>query len=110
MNIDQKALLKTSIQRKIKRLTTEIEELKEVTKPVVPENSIGRLSRMEAINSKSVAEASLRNCENRLKKLKRSLQNISNADFGLCIKCKQPIQVPRLKLMPESEHCVKCAR
>lgn len=110
MNTEQKTLLKNSIARKIKSLGREIEELKEVTKPVAPENAIGRLSRMEAINNKSVAEASLRNCEDKLKRLKRSAQQIDRPDFGLCLKCKQPIQFQRLKLMPESERCVSCAR
>ena len=37
-----------------------IEDFKEMTQPVAPDNAIGRVSRMDAINNKSVAEAGLR--------------------------------------------------
>lgn len=110
MNEQEKSILKKSIVNKIERLSSEVEELKEFTKPVAPENAIGRLSRMEAINNKSVAEASLRNCEAKLKKLKMALSEIEKSDFGVCRKCKDPIPFMRLKLMPESSHCVNCAR
>ena len=50
-----------------KRLIKEIEtthhkiiEYSELCKPIPPENSIGRISRMDAINNKSVIEAALR--------------------------------------------------
>lgn len=109
MNDEERNTLKSSIERKIKKLSREINELKEFTKPVAPENAIGRLSRMEAINNKSIAEASLRNCEGKLKKLKKALQDIDQKDFGHCIKCKNEIPFMRLKLMPESSFCVKCA-
>ena len=33
--------------------------MKEATKPISPENNIGRISRMDAINNKSVAEAAM---------------------------------------------------
>ena len=110
MTNEEKTILKNSISRKIKRLTTEVNELKEFTKPVAPENAIGRLSRMEAINNKSVAEASLRNCEGKLKNLKQALNDIDTPDFGNCRKCKRPIPFMRLKLMPESSFCVNCAK
>ena len=35
-------------------------EYTELCKPIAPENSIGRVSRMDAINNKSVVEAALR--------------------------------------------------
>ena len=35
-------------------------DYKEITKPIAPENAIGRISRMDAINNKSVTEAALR--------------------------------------------------
>lgn len=109
MKEEERLLLKTSIERKLKRLTREAEELKEMSKPVAPENAIGRLSRMEHINAKSVAEASLRNCEKKIKGLRNALNNIADEDFGKCSKCGKEIALGRLKLMPESSRCVSCA-
>ena len=109
MKEEERKLLEQSIRRKLGRLEKEIIELKELTAPVAPENAIGRLSRMEAINSKAVAEASLRNAEKRFKALVNALKKLNDPDFGLCITCKNEIPFQRLKLLPESTHCVKCA-
>ena len=38
-----------------------ITEYTELCKPIAPENAIGRISRMDAINNKSVVEAALKN-------------------------------------------------
>ena len=50
MAIENKNKLKAKIRATIETLKVKIEELKEVTKPIAPENAIGRISRMDAIN------------------------------------------------------------
>jgi DnaK suppressor protein len=64
---------------------------------------------MDAINNKSVTEAALRQAEEKLNKLKYVLTKIHDDDFGLCAKCKKPIPIGRILLMPQSRHCVNCA-
>ena len=102
------------IEKKIKRKLDILEEdiiyLKETTKPISPENAIGRVSRMDAINNKSVAEESLRKALDREGKLKEALSNLYNKDFDNCQKCKKEIEFKRLSFMPESRRCSKCAR
>lgn len=41
-----------------------METLEDSCKPIAPDVAIGRISRMDAINNKSVMEASLRNANN----------------------------------------------
>ena len=48
------------IKEEILKTTDSIEHYKELTKPIAPENAIGRVSRMDAINNKSVNEAALK--------------------------------------------------
>ena len=86
-----------------------IEHLKEETKPISPENAIGRVSRMDAINNKSVVEASLRQIIKKLSKLKIALSKIENKDFGKCMNCGRDIQEKRLLFLPQSDRCVRCA-
>lgn len=86
-----------------------IEELKEQTKPISPENSLGRITRMDAINNKSVNEAALRQAKIKMDRLETALQKIELPDFGVCVRCKKPIQAKRLMFMPQSARCVKCA-
>lgn len=46
-----------------------VEKFKEITKPIAPENSIGRVSRMDAINNKGVKDSTLNMAELKLKNL-----------------------------------------
>lgn len=106
----EKNQLKEIITNQISELEKEIESLKENIKPISPDNAIGRLTRMEAINEKSVKEANLRNAEARIIKLQESLGKIDDpdSDYGICLECDEPIPFARLKAIPESTICVKC--
>lgn len=86
-----------------------IKEYKDMTKPISPNVAIGRISRIDAINNKSVTEATLRQAELKLSKLKIVLSKVGSDDFGICLKCKQAIPIGRILIRPESLHCVNCA-
>ena len=109
MNQSDKIKIQEKISQEIEKTTNNILKYKKMCKPIAPDDSIGRVSRMDAINNKSVLEAALRKAENKLKKLKIVKTEIHNINFGFCIKCKNPIPVPRLILIPESKNCVNCA-
>ena len=102
-------ILKSHILENIQKQKAELDQLENNTTPISPENSIGRISRMDAINNKSVVEASIRNRKRKLAKLQVALSKLSNEDFGMCGTCKKPIQIKRLMLMPESDQCINCA-
>ena len=97
------------IKEQIQKYELDVIETQKMTQPVAPENSIGRISRMDAINNKSVMEASLRNKISKLNKLKVALIKIDEEGFGYCSECKNVIQEGRLMYMPESTKCVRCA-
>ena len=101
----------------IKRIEEEIEEsrlmvekYKDLTKPIAPENAIGRVSRMDAINNKSVNDAALRKAEAKLKNLEVALTKVDDTDFGICIRCKNEIPLGRIMLLPHAVTCVNCAK
>lgn len=97
------------IAEEISKTEASILHYKELTKPIAPENAIGRISRMDAINNKSVNEAALKQAEQKLKNLKIALSNINDTDFGLCFKCHSQIPIGRILLMPHTRYCVNCA-
>lgn len=107
---DQKKFIETKILKKIVRAEEDVNFLKERTKPISPENAIGRVSRMDAINNKSVAEESLRQAIDKLARLKEARTNINNDSFDQCQKCKKTIAFKRIAFMPESRRCARCAR
>ncbi|MFC0263730.1 TraR/DksA family transcriptional regulator [Fontibacter flavus] len=85
-------------------------EYQEMTKPVVPDVAIGRISRMDALNNKAVIESALRQAQEKLNKLKYVLSKIGSEDFGICMKCRTQIPVGRILIRPESMYCVNCAK
>lgn len=106
--LDKKAL-KVRIKEEITKTEKSILDLEELTKPISPENAIGRISRMDAINNKSVNEASLRQSKEKLSKLKRAIDRLDDDNFGICTQCKQSIPIGRIMLMPQAVKCVNCA-
>ena len=79
-----------------------------MSKPIAPDNAIGRLTRMEAINAKSINDANIRTAKIRLMNLEKALERINDPDFGICQICKKQIPLKRLMLVPESNACVQC--
>ena len=110
MTEEKKAELLEKIKITIQQTERKIESFAEASKPVAPENSIGRISRMDAINNKSVSEAALRTAKRKLAKLQHALSKLDDPSFGNCSNCSHPIQQKRLMFMPESTLCVRCAR
>lgn len=104
-----KTEVKEKLKAEISKTEKQILEYRELTQPVEPENAIGRISRMDAINNKSVTEAALRKADKKLASLKEALSLIDDPAFGICIKCGDPIPLGRIMFMPQARTCVKCS-
>ena len=109
MQETQKEALVQKMHAEVGRLKIEVVRLKEITKPVAPDDSIGRLSRMDNIVNNSVNTAALAKAESRLAGLEYVLRNVDDPDFGYCMECGEPIPHARLMAMPGATLCVKCA-
>jgi DnaK suppressor protein len=109
MTDEDRQKLKDKIIQEIDSLKVNIPSLEEASKPVSPDNAIGRLTRMDAINAKSIHEASLNAARIKLSKLERALVKINDPDFGICAQCEEPIPEGRIMIMPEATLCVRCA-
>lgn len=108
MNEGERQALEQAVRDEMATLRTDIERLSEEVKPIPPDRAIGRLTRMEAINSKSMSEANLRKAKVRLKRLEEALDRLDDEDYGICLSCERPIPIKRLLLVPESTRCVVC--
>ncbi|MEJ4088634.1 TraR/DksA family transcriptional regulator [Galbibacter orientalis] len=99
-----------NVFKEIHKLEGKVTLYRSLTAPISPDNAIGRVSRMDAINNKSVMEASLRETEKRIAKLHQLLDRINDTDFGICIRCKKPIPEKRLMIIPETKFCIECSK
>lgn len=109
MTENEKKEIKKIIDDQIESVRDEIEELKELTKPVKLDASVGRLSRMDAINNKAINDKQLREKKSTLQKLERAQERCKEGKLGICLKCGNEIPYGRLKFMPYTTRCVKCA-
>ncbi|MDZ7650927.1 MAG: TraR/DksA C4-type zinc finger protein [Cytophagales bacterium] len=109
MSPEQKEMLKVAIEKKIEESEQSVKDLREATKPMGLDSSIGRISRMDYINNKAVNEAELQKAENNLVALRRWLSIYDTEQFGKCTRCGQEININRLLLIPSSTRCINCA-
>ena len=108
MNTNDKKKLQLSIEENLAVLEIDIERYIEATKPIAPDCSLGRLTRLDSIQSKSINEAGLSKARNMKKNYERALADIDSDSFGICKRCNLEIPLERLKIMPTSTICMKC--
>ncbi|GET23408.1 TraR/DksA family transcriptional regulator [Prolixibacter denitrificans] len=109
MTKEDREKLRETMTTKVAGLKEELLDLKELTRPEAPDCAIGRVSRMDAINNRSVNEAAMRNKQLKLSKLEEALEKIDSPDFGKCTRCGEEIPWGRIAIMPESTLCIRCA-
>ena len=108
MDKQQAKEIEKLIRKEIEKTEKSIEDYKEMTQPIEPDDAIGRVSRMDAINNKSVMEAALRSAQRKLNDLQDVLRRVNGNDFGICINCKKPIPIQRILLVPQAQICMNC--
>jgi DnaK suppressor protein len=109
MTPEEKIQLKKAIEEKMEDSKKAILDLREASKPMGLDSAIGRISRMDYINNKSISESELLKAESKLRALERWLSIYDTDQFGKCTKCGQEININRLLLLPESTRCIRCA-
>lgn len=73
------------------------------------QQSVGRLSRMDAMQQQAMAEALERTRQRDLVRVDQAQLRISDGDYGYCNQCDDEIPDGRLAIDPMAERCVKCA-
>lgn len=73
------------------------------------QQSVGRLSRMDAMQGQAMARASEQRRRARISMIKAALQRIDEGDYGICEECEEDIPAGRLEIDPVVATCVKCA-
>jgi DnaK suppressor protein len=109
MTQTEKEKLKKKIIYDIEALQKQIETLHEKAKPITPDCSLGRLTRMEAMAEQEVSQKILDESTLRLTRLQNALSRIDKPMFGICIECEEPIGMGRMEIRPESVRCIACA-
>lgn len=73
------------------------------------QDSVGRLSRMDALQQQAMAQATERRREAERKRIDAALQRLDEGDWGFCLSCGDEIAERRLVHDPSVSNCIKCA-
>jgi DnaK suppressor protein len=101
----------------IPRIRLELEEIRTLSSSTVSDRapvqldqqSVGRLSRMDAIQGQALAQASDLRRKARVIALEAALSRFKEGEFGFCVDCGEPIALPRLRVDPATTLCIACA-
>lgn len=80
-------------------------------KPVaLDQQSVGRLSRMDALQSQAMQLETERRRQISLLRIDTALARMDDGEFGFCIACGDEMDLRRLEQDPSVTTCVQCAR
>ncbi len=74
------------------------------------QQSVGRLSRMDALQNQAMAKATDARRAGERARLVAALARMDEGEFGTCEDCGEEIAPGRLRLDPSATRCVDCAR
>ena len=105
--------LRTLAQKLIKQRQEILDDAKrseESRRPVkLDQTSVGRLSRMDAIQFQAIALETERRRQSELQHINNALERIKKNDFGECLICGEFIKAKRLEIDPSISVCIDCA-
>lgn len=83
----------------------------QAAKPVeLDQSSVGRLSRMDAIQSQAMSAEAQRRREIDLARVTSALGRLDAGTYGECVSCGEAIAKKRLEHDPAAPTCIECAR
>ena len=72
------------------------------------QTSVGRLSRMDAMQSQAMLQEAARRREQSLRNIDVALSKIESGDYGFCEQCGEEISEKRLQFDPTVPYCLDC--
>jgi DnaK suppressor protein len=100
-------------RERLLRLKSELEGLeetsREATRPVeLDQSSVGRLSRMDAMQVQAMARETARRRQRQRAGIEGALRRIESGDYGFCFVCGEAIDTRRLAADPTTTRCLAC--
>lgn len=72
------------------------------------QQSVGRLSRMDALQNQAMAKATQTRRNSERKRLTAALARMDEGEYGFCEDCGEDIPLGRLRIDPAAALCVSC--
>lgn len=76
---------------------------------VLDQASVGRVSRMDAMQQQAMAKGVVERLLIRRRKLEAALERLDNGGYGICCQCEMLVEPERLEHDPAAVFCSECA-
>ncbi len=73
------------------------------------QTTVGRLSRMDALQTQAMALETERRREVELNRIEAALERMATGEYGACLSCGETIRPKRLEMDPATPVCIDCA-
>ena len=98
------------LQHRRAELLTLIDGHEDDSRPVeFDQTRVGRLSRMDALQSQAMAQETERRRHQELERIDQALKRLADGEYGDCLVCGEPIAPKRLAFDPSAALCIECA-
>jgi len=102
-------------KQQLLQMQTEHQELEEAFEKAgdtvkLDQSSVGRLSRMDAMQGQQMALEASRRRKRQIQKIEGALRRIEGEEYGYCFVCEEEIDIRRLEADPTNTRCLGCAK
>ena len=107
MNNNKVREILLEMQHELEELSKVASEARKTVK--LDQSSVGRLSRMDALQQQAMANATEARRAKDLYRIEKALALLDAGDYGFCEACDEEIPPRRLEIDPLATRCIKCA-
>lgn len=107
--VDAAAFRALLIKRREELLGTAEQADESASTVELDQTKVGRLSRMDALQSQAMSKATNQRRDLELKRIGAALRRIDEEEYGYCITCGEEIAPKRLQADPTASLCIDCA-
>ena len=109
LEADQLEAMRILLEEQQQALENQLQLGNDATQPVtLDQQSVGRVSRIDAIQQQQMALASHDQAMQMLKQVQQALRRIESNEYGYCQECAEPIAFARLQVQPFAGLCIDC--
>jgi DnaK suppressor protein len=109
MQIDVLKRLRLQLEARAAELRAAIAAGEAADAPIAPDSSLGRLTRVDALQAQQMAQALVQRNREELGRVNRALERVGSGEYGVCARCGEDIAEARLRAVPDAVVCRDCA-
>ncbi len=109
LSVEQLKQLRASLEGRRETIEAHLSASTESTQPVtLDQQSVGRVSRIDAIQQQQMAIASHLQAQQLLRQVDLAIERVESGEYGFCGQCDEAIAFGRLQAQPFATFCIDC--